>query len=283
MRVEFKYSTTARAIITIALAFSFLQPVKAEEAFKIRNAVWVSACTTMLVGIAVLAVKNQEQAKTITDAQSQISSLTQQSKTQAEKLEQIKSEIELQTVEANEREGDSKHLSAFLSNSIVRFQQSLATASQLSLENLSVYNEETDTFLDKFCTSYEDLIAATKKEESMSFSLAGPARKTALVQAANAKVLIDQNADLYTQLKAINERWDRVTEVINRIQKLEAQLATINQSISELEPFVLKIELDQPNSQEATEARANIDAAKALKLEVEAELQSLKALGSKSN
>jgi hypothetical protein len=279
MRVEFRYSTTARAILTIALAFSFLQPVKAESS-KIKNGIWVSACSTMLVGLAVLAVKNHDQSKTIQDAKAQISALTSQNETQAEELKKIQSDKEVEAAQASEREDDSKHLAAFLSNAMSRFNQSLAIASQLKFESLSIYNEETDSFLDNFCSSYEDLIAATKKEESMSFSLAGPERKTALVEAANAQRLIDENAELYSQLKTINDRWDRVTEVLNRIQKLESQLKAIDQTITELEPIVIKLEVDEPNSEKAIEARSNIDSAKALKMEVEAELLSLKSLGS---
>lgn len=281
MRVEFTYSTRARAILVIALAFFFLQPAQAESP-KIKNGVWISACSTMLVGIAVLAVKNHEQAKTIQEARAQISTLTSQNESQTEELKKIQSDREVETAQASEREDDSKHLAAFLSNAMSRFSQSLVIISQLKPESLSTYNEETDSFLDKFCSSYEDLIAATKKEEGMSFSLAGPERRTALVEAANAQRLIQENAELYSQLKTINDRWDRVTEVISQIQKLERQLKAIDQSIADLEPTVIKLELDEPNSDKAIEARANIDSAKALKLEVEAELISLKSIGSKN-
>jgi len=280
MRVELKYSTLARAIIIIALALFFLQPAQAESS-KIKNGVWVSACATMLVGLAVLVDQNHDQSKTIQDAKAQISTLTSQNETQAKELKKIQSDKEVEAAQASEREDDSKHLAAFLSNAMSRFNQSLAIASQLKFESLSIYNEETDSFLDNFCASYEDLIAATNKEGSMSFSLAGPERKTALVEAAHAQRLIDENAELYSQLKTINDRWDRVTDVLNRIQKLEKQLKAIDQSIAELEPVVLKLEVDEPNSEKAVEARANIDSAKALKMEVEAELLSLKSLGSK--
>jgi hypothetical protein len=69
---------------------------------------------------------------------------------------------------------------------------------------------------------------------------------------------------------------------MSQIQKLERQLKAIDQSIADLEPTVIKLELDEPNSDKAIEARANIDSAKALKLEVEAELISLKSIGSKN-
>jgi hypothetical protein len=70
--------------------------------------------------------------------------------------------------------------------------------------------------------------------------------------------------------------------VIGQIQKLERQLKAIDQSIADLQPTVIKLELDEPNSDKANEARTNIDSAKALKMEVEAELLSLKSLGSKN-
>jgi hypothetical protein len=236
----------------------------------------------MLAGLAVLAVKNHDQSKTIQDAKAKISALTDQNEVQAETLKKIQSDKEVEAAQASEREDGSKHLAAFLSNAMSRFSQSLVIISQLRPESLSTYNEETDSFLDKFCSSYEDLIAATKKEESMSFSLAGPERKSALVEAANAQRLIQENAELYSQLKTINDRWDRVTEVISQIQKLERQLKAIDQSIADLEPTVIQLETDEPNSDKAIEARTNIDSAKALKLEVEAELISLKSIGSKN-
>jgi len=260
----------ARAILVIALV-SLSSPVNASEAKppSLMTGLKVIGCAAVVGGLVYLNHKSDRQAEELAAARLEMAQMRTE-------MSARETELEEKLTEAADRENQSNQLIAFLDLSQDRFAASLQDMKAL-LESPSIsVSSENVWALDKFCSTFEDLQAAIRKENTLDLELAGPLRREALVKSASVRALIDMNLGSYLRVKSEVVKWRRVEELVAQIQKLEENLALIRSTVLELEPKVSSLEAAKPNSPEAVEARENLEKAKAVQGEIESELNALK-------
>ena len=268
----------ARAILVIALVSLLIgqSALNAAGRSDVNRQIsdWVNrtgilvGCSVMLTSLAYMANRFDTQSRALSDAQDQIAELREEIKTQAEK-------IELNLDASIVRENESEGLIRFLDLSIERFVEVSSELEGVSDLTALEVTEDNVRVISKFCSIYDDLRAAVRKENSLELELAGPLRRAAIVKSASAKTLVDLNAERFFVLKPKLDQWKKLNLLATQVQSLLERLALVKTTVVELEIRVTELEKNQPESLEAKEARQALDDAKKLQREIQAELEGL--------